>query len=111
MSSSVPTPVSTVAMRILGAGNISDIQMNSFEQNAIILRVCVSLFMTVYLACGWPLKLYVCVFYVFNVFFQNPKTVTFYVFRVVAHVFSNSELKQAIACFTDRNIDEWCGVS
>jgi len=53
MSSSVPTPVSTVAMRILGAGNISDIQMNSFEQNAIILRVCVSLFMTV----GYTLRM------------------------------------------------------
>jgi len=44
----------------------------------------------------WPLKLFVRFFYVFNVFFQNPKNMTFYVFWVIAHVFSNAGLNMFI---------------
>ena len=45
-----------------------------------------------------PIDLYVITsmfFYVFYVFFQNPKNVTFYVFCRVSYVFSNYEANQA----------------
>ena len=44
------------------------------------------------------MKNYTYVFYVFYVFFENPKNMTFYVFCVVSHIFSNIRVLCNCSC-------------